>query len=60
MVGINGVELPDRTRDADHLKRRPWMPCSVAVELVGQTSSLTSEANDNGSSAGVEAVAKAV
>ena len=36
------------------------MPCSVAVELVGQTSSLTSKAYDIGSSAGVEAVAKPV
>ena len=24
------------------LERQPWMPCLVAVELVGQTSSLTS------------------
>ena len=33
--------------------------CSVAVELVGQTSSLTGKAYDIGSSASVDAVAKA-
>jgi hypothetical protein len=26
--------------------QRPWMRCSVAIELVGQTSSLTSKTHD--------------